>query len=180
MKIKSFIRGMGCGIIIASLVILLTLYKDGYFKNDSKKNSDGKKVKTENTTCSSNDVIKETKEEINKDTEKKEETTAKDNKEVTKKEETTKEETTKEETTEQETTIQETTESGDKVTIEISKGTSSDDAAKVLKEAGLIDDEKAFDDFMKENNYESKLKIGSYSIEKGADFEQIAQKIMGN
>lgn len=161
MKIKSFIRGMGCGIIIASLVILLTLYKDGYFKNDSKKNSDGKKVKTENTTCSSNDVIKETKEEINKDTEKKEETT-------------------KEETTEQETTIQETTESGDKVTIEISKGTSSDDAAKVLKEAGLIDDEKAFDDFMKENNYESKLKIGSYSIEKGADFEQIAQKIMGN
>lgn len=175
MKIKSFIRGMGCGIIIASLVILLTLYKDGYFKNDSKKNSDGKKVKTENTTCSSNDVIKETKEEINKDTEKKEETTAKDNKEVTKKEETT-----KEETTEQETTIQETTESGDKVTIEISKGTSSDDAAKVLKEAGLIDDEKAFDDFMKENNYESKLKIGSYSIEKGADFEQIAQKIMGN
>lgn len=170
MKIKSFIRGMGCGIIIASLVILLTLYKDGYFKNDSKKNSDGKKVKTENITCSSNDVIKETKEEINKDTEKKEETTAKDNKEVTK----------KEETTEQETTIQETTESGDKVTIEISKGTSSDDAAKVLKEAGLIDDEKAFDDFMKENNYESKLKIGSYSIEKGADFEQIAQKIMGN
>lgn len=161
MKIKSFIRGMGCGIIIASLVILLTLYKDGYFKNDSKKNSDGKKVKTENITCSSNDVIKETKEEINKDTEKKEETT-------------------KEETTEQETTIQETTESGDKVTIEISKGTSSDDAAKVLKEAGLIDDEKAFDDFMKENNYESKLKIGSYSIEKGADFEQIAQKIMGN
>ena len=120
-------------------------------------------------------IIKETKEEINKDKEKKEETTAKDNKEVTKKEETT-----KEETTEQETTIQETTESGDKVTIEISKGTSSDDAAKVLKEAGLIDDEKAFDDFMKENNYESKLKIGSYSIEKGADFEQIAQKIMGN
>ena len=175
MKIKSFIRGMGCGIIIASLVILLTLYKYVYFKNDSKKNSDGKKVKTENITCSSNDVIKETKEEINKDTEKKEETTAKDNKEVTKKEETT-----KEETTEQETTIQETTESGDKVTIEISKGTSSDDAAKVLKEAGLIDDEKAFDDFMKENNYESKLKIGSYSIEKGADFEQIAQKIMGN
>ena len=175
MKIKSFIRGMGCGIIIASLVILLTLYKDGYFKNDPKKSSDGKKVKTENITCSSNDVIKETKEEINKDTEKKEETTAKDNKEVTKKEETT-----KEETTEQETTIQETTESGDKVTIEISKGTSSDDAAKVLKEAGLIDDEKAFDDFMKENNYESKLKIGSYSIEKGADFEQIAQKIMGN
>lgn len=63
------------------------------------------------------------------------------------------------------------------IEVTISPGMSSEDAARVLAELGIVDDEAAFDNYMENNGYASRLRIGVYQIAKGAPYEEVARAI---
>jgi hypothetical protein len=68
-------------------------------------------------------------------------------------------------------------ESGKAVSITIKNVYYSAQAADILYNAGLIDDRSAFNSYMQNSGYATKIKEGNYSITKGASFEEIAQII---
>lgn len=189
MNLKSYIRGLGCGFILAGVILLVAFSasQNKSEKNDSKDNN--KVVKNESVAAEKNSetdaapapettVTPETtaapETAAVPETTKAPETTAAP--ETTKAPETTQEQTTKQE----ETTTQPPAPAvadGQVVHILIPGGTGSYAAAKILKDAGLIDDLDAFDQFMIQGGYESKLVVGEYDIQKGSDFTTIARAI---
>ena len=189
MNLKSYIRGLGCGFILAGVILLVAFSasQNKSEKNDSKDNN--KVVKNESVAAEKNSetdaapapettVTPETtaapETAAVPETTKAPETTAAP--ETTKAPETTQEQTTKQE----ETTTQPPAPAvadGQVVHILIPGGTGSYAAAKILKDAGLIDDLDAFDEFMIQGGYESKLVVGEYDIQKGSDFTTIARAI---
>lgn len=85
-----------------------------------------------------------------------------------------------EESKEPETSVAESSEELPKdgvATITISSGDSSTSVCKKLKKAGLIEDEKAYDDFLGQNKYDRHIMKGTYEIPFGASDEEIAQII---
>ena len=46
-----------------------------------------------------------------------------------------------------------------------------------LENLGLVSDAKKFDQYLEDNGYSSKIKIGHYTISKDADFKEIAKEI---
>ena len=56
-------------------------------------------------------------------------------------------------------------------------GMHSYEIAEKFKELGLVDDAKAFDDFLCDNDYASLIREGSYKIAKESSYEEIAKII---
>lgn len=56
-------------------------------------------------------------------------------------------------------------------------GLLSSSVAREMEEAGIIDSADEFDDFIEKNGYGKKIRAGKYSIPKGANFETIAKII---
>ena len=177
MNLKSYIRGLGCGFILAGVILLVAFSasQNKSEKNDSKDNN--KVVKNESVAAEKNsetDAAPAPETTAAPEITAEPETTAAP--ETTKAPETTQEQTTKQE----ETTTQPPAPAvadGQVVHILIPGGTGSYAAAKILKDAGLIDDLDAFDQFMIQGGYESKLVVGEYDIQKGSDFTTIARAI---
>jgi hypothetical protein len=69
------------------------------------------------------------------------------------------------------------TEKKDTYTLEISKGTSSDGVARLLKQSGLIDDSADFDSYLCKNGYDKRIQNGVFKIPSGAGYEEIAKII---
>lgn len=63
------------------------------------------------------------------------------------------------------------------ISVTITAGMWSDQIAQKFKELGLVNDAKAFDDFLCDNNYASLIRVGSYKIPKGSSYEEIAKII---
>lgn len=59
--------------------------------------------------------------------------------------------------------------------IEVVRGDSSESVSKKLASAGIVQDEKAFNKFLCDNGYDKKLHIGSYTVQSGATFEELAK-----
>lgn len=195
MNLKSYIRGLGCGFILAGVILLVAFSasQNKSEKNDSKDNN--KVVKNESVAAEKNsetdaapapettaapEITAESETTAAPETTKASETTTAP--ETTAAPETTKApETTQEQTTKQEETTTQppapAVADGQVVHILIPGGTGSYAAAKILKDAGLIDDLDAFDEFMIQGGYESKLVVGEYDIQKGSDFTTIARAI---
>ncbi len=176
MNLKSYIRGMGCGFVIAGVILLIAVSVNQNKSEKKDKKTDDKVIKQESvkpeesvadTIATDNDTQEVTTEEESKQ----EETTAAET--------TTQAETTTEAQTEAPTTAPQETQPADDsvVHILIPGGTGSYAAAKILQDAGLIDNLDAFDEFMVQGGYESKLVVGEYDIKKGSDFETIAKAI---
>lgn len=66
-----------------------------------------------------------------------------------------------------------------KIAVEITSGMWSDTVAIQLAEAGLVDDAAAFDKYLNQNGYASKIKTGSYQIAPGLSYKEIAKMISG-
>lgn len=154
MKIKYFLRGLGTGILFATIILTISYA----FRNNN--------IKPEETTKSS--VAWETEESATVEETSIEETTI---------QETTIEETTIEETTIQEATSEVTT-TGIKI-ITITSGMSSTGVSNLLEEMGIIQDSKEFDTFLRNGGYSRKILVGSYEVSSDASFEEIAKKITG-
>lgn len=66
---------------------------------------------------------------------------------------------------------------GETVTLVIGRGESSTTVSKNLKRAGIVEDAAAFDRFLCNNGYDKKIITGTYEIPYGASEEEIAKII---
>ncbi len=62
-------------------------------------------------------------------------------------------------------------------TFTVRSGLLSSSVAREMKEAGIIDDVDAFDEYMEQSGNSRKIITGTYKIPKGASFEEIAKII---
>ena len=80
----------------------------------------------------------------------------------------------------EDSTIDETLAEVKYVTLEVKKGMSSEKVASLLKESGVIKDDKIFNQYLIKKGYARIIKMGEYQIATGASFEQIVNIIIGN
>lgn len=200
MRLKYYLRGLGTGILFATIILMISYsYKmsDKQIKEKAlklgmvypEKTTVTEEIKTtdsesENTTTGEeNSQTETTKEETT--TSKVEETTASKVEETTTKEETTKEETTKEQTTQESTTKEPQTEetttknNADVKTyvLTVTSRTSSKQVAMALESAGIISNYKEFDDYLCDNGYASNIQNGKFTITSDMSYKQIAETI---
>ncbi|OAH56021.1 MULTISPECIES: endolytic transglycosylase MltG [Bacillaceae] len=64
------------------------------------------------------------------------------------------------------------------ITVTIKAGMSSDDIIDALKKARVIDDEESFNTYLKENEYSSKLQIGTFTFSTDMSNEEIASTLI--
>ncbi len=63
------------------------------------------------------------------------------------------------------------------VEITIDRGSSSYPVCQKLQELGVIDNASEFDDYLIENGYASRISVGTHKINKGMDYKTIAELI---
>ena len=200
MRLKYYLRGLGTGILFATIILMISYsYKmsDKQIKEKAlklgmvypEKTTVTEEIKTtdsesENTTTGEeNSQTETTKEETT--TSKVEETTTSKVEETTTKEETTKEETTKEQTTQESTTKEPQTEetttknNADVKTyvLTVTSRTSSKQVAMALESAGIISNYKEFDNYLCDNGYASNIQNGKFTITSDMSYKQIAETI---
>lgn len=71
-------------------------------------------------------------------------------------------------------------ETAETVTFEIRSGSGSDTVSRNLAAAGLVADASAFDDYLCDNGYSRRIRVGTYEIPVGSTDEEIARIITGN
>lgn len=195
MKFKYYLRGFGVGVIFATVVLMFA-----FGLHDNKPtgvvNSSGNAIKKDSniTTKQKEETLKDTTEAV-KETTSETETTLENvipettitTSEITTPEVST-EETTMPETPEtvEETTPETTPETtaantsastGETVTLVITSGMTSNRASDILQELGVVESGYDLNMFLYNNGYESKLKVGSFEIPKGASYQEIADII---
>lgn len=175
MRLKIFMRGVGAGILLATIVLFVA-------------------YKTNGNTISDEEIIKQAKElgmveasqeddklsgilEDSKTTKASEETTAEANATTEETTEVTTEETTTEvSTTEAKATIEESTvKKGTKVGFTINKGMTSTSVAKILESQGVVTDYADFDKYLEDNGYASRISTGTFEVQVGDTYEEIAK-----
>ena len=198
LKFKYFLRGLGTGIIFATLVCFVAFNTSGskeisdkevierarklgmveekssvkdLFVSDKKDKDSAKEKKTEDSSSEKKKNDKKTTEE--------EKTTQTKTTEVTT-EQTTTEQTTEEKTTEQKTeasteaTTEKQEESAKEVTITIKGGMSSYPVCQMLQEIDVIKDAMDFDNYLIKNGYASRISVGTHTLKIGMSYEEIA------
>ncbi len=75
-------------------------------------------------------------------------------------------------------TTPETDAAANNVPFKIVKGMTSEDVSNLLKGEGIIEDARAFNQYLKQNNYTTRINIGEYQIEKFASYQDIADAII--
>lgn len=202
MKFKYFLRGLGTGIIFASLVCIVAFHTSG-----SKEISDREVIErakklgmveekssvkdmfvssTEKSSKESGKNDKDSTKEIKTDVESS--GTTKTEQQTTKAKKTTEKSTT-ETTTEQKTeeqkkeqnteaSTEQTTEAKEDdnkvVEITIKGGMSSYPVCQMLQESGLIKDATDFDNYLIKNGYASRISVGTHALTIGMSYEEIA------
>ena len=161
-KIKYYLRGLGTGIVITTLVLTISFNVRSCTSKNNKEETTTEETTTKETT---------TKETTTKETTTKETTT----KETTTKETTTEESTTEEPTTEEPTTQKINTETY--VEFSVVSGMSSDRVAQILADMGVVEDARDFNLYLCTNGYDKTIRVGTYKIKVGAGYEEIARLI---
>lgn len=154
MKTKYFLRGLGVGIIIAT-VLLFGLYS--YEMSNSKIAERARELgmvysKEETSLVAERDTEDDSSKEMTSGVE-----------------ETT---TENESATEQETTMEAT-----EIVVNISSGMSSIAVCEMLAEYGIVDDAQAFDRYLMEQNTQKYIQDGEYTFTLGMSYEEIASII---
>lgn len=186
MKLKYYLRGLGTGILFATLVLFISYTyhnTDAQVKKRAKElgmiettesasNLENITTKAENDTSSG-----DTKPEDN--TKSEGDTTTKTADDETKS--TTASETTKSEqntTTPQAATVTETTSTIDNIQTQfefsIVSGMNSQQVAGILQSIGAIDSAASFDQYLVQNGYADRIKVGNFKIQTGASYADIA------
>lgn len=199
MKLRTYLRGLGLGLIVAALVTgvgsrqtmsdeqikarakeLGMMESNTYLTrvNESEEETTESEESTAETTetqiqdtgTESQESVMETAETVVKPTEEIVEETIAETESV----ETVE---TSESQPQQETESQVAEE--EFVTFQVRSGDSSVSVAKRLAEAGLVGDAKAFDQYLCQNGYDKKIRVGTYEIRHDSSNEEIAKAITG-
>lgn len=185
MKLRYYLRGMGTGIIIASLIFLIssvfqTPMTDAAIK---KRAENGMVEKTNGTT------ISESEKELSKTKDKtksKEKTTMDDKKSQSK---TSNENSnTEEEGSGEKTSVisknpdnsnYKNNQNSTGIPFSVTSGDTSQSVGKRLYQRGLVDDAGKFSSYMESHNIDEKIMQGNYDIPKNATYSQISDIITG-
>lgn len=196
MKLKSYLRGLGLGIIVTTIILVIAFKARGremtdieiisraqqlgmvetsLFDSSDKEEmgTAGQQIQTE----SSGEGM--TEPESTNEPETPSETASVESEPSTQEETTTVKETESvtEETTTEQITTQETTTASEIVTILFENITSADKASKLLLEAGIIQNVEEFNQYLSDNGYARRIGEGTFEFRRGMSFEEIAKII---
>lgn len=187
MNLKYYIRGVGMGVVVTTLILTIAFQiRQGDAQNTlPPENSSsylddiiGGKNESKSQEDSSNDVSKESSSERESSSEKE---SSSENESSSEKESSSKEESSSE--NESRPAKEEETKNESKpaqnVTVDLTAVASSEQACKVIAAAGLISDWKTFNNYLIDNGYESRVQSRVYTIKAGSDFDTIAKIITG-
>lgn len=172
MNRKYLLRGIGIGLIIGCLVTYTAFRTGNYIKsNGTVATADASAKTTEATTAKATTTEATTTEATTTEATTTETTTT----EATTTEAKTTEVATEEKTTEV-ATEEKTTEAAEskEVSITVSAGMGSESVCSLLYEAGLIDDEYAYNLYLENNGYASSIRVGTFTFTKGMSEADIA------
>lgn len=147
MKIKYYLRGLGTGILFATIILIIS--------NATKNDNITTETTTQTTTQITTEIVTETSAE-----------------EVS----TEELEATTEETT-QETTGDTGSINSEIKTITVSSGMSSEQVAGMLQSNGIIENATDFDTYLKEYGYSKIISVGKYEISANSTYKEIAEII---
>ena len=175
-RFKYYLRGCGLGILVASLVFIVSLHAHGGAMSDEKAmqraselgmimpdDTQTQEAETQTTELpvketnlpdtqrTTQAVTQKVPQNDTQDSQKKEE-------EKKKAQETEKEETKKE-----------------KVSITIKGGEVCREIAQDLQEKGLVKDAEDFRKYMQDHNYARYIRVGTFTLEKGMNYSEIAK-----
>lgn len=205
MNVKSYLKGIGVGMIVASLILIIA-------GNINNRMSDADVIKRAKelgmVEASAVNQSTETVVAVNtEETKENEEAETKENSAETSTVETTEDKTvvennttdtdkdTSEDTKPEDANVSEdnvadsnviddTTDTvkentGETVKVEVRSGMSSESVSLAVKNAGLVDDDTEFNKYLCENGYDKRLRVGSFDIPSGSDFETISKYLCG-
>ena len=191
MKLKYYLRGLGTGILFATVILFISYayrMSDKQIKERAKElgmvfPNKETSVEVETTTNEvANESITDEKdsEEVNKDDETKESSSDVETEEESTEEKSTEETSIEEITTEETTTEEETTKSDKPVksyVLTVTSKTISRDVARKLEDAGIIDDAEEFNDYLCEKDYASNIQNGKFTLKSNMTYKEIAEII---
>lgn len=203
MNIKSYLKGLGVGIIITSLVLIVS----GNLKTDKmsdaeiiarakelglvesttltpsslKKNNQPDEINESiDDDLSDNNIDKSNEDSQNPDDDKNntiEENSADNELSNENNNDDSKELSVKDESISEDSDHENIQEM---IVITIKSGEGSELVATKIREAGFTEDGASFNRFLCDNGYDKKLKVGNHEIPKGATFEEIAEILCSN
>lgn len=200
MKFKYFLRGLGVGIIFASIICIVAFQSaDSRQLSDKEVIERAKELGMVEKEDSAKDMFASKKPQTEeKSTEEKQSTQGKATEDSTEKK-TTEEKTTEtstenqtkekktteekiteastEKKTTEERTTEATTEKKTTVTITIKGGMSSYPVCQMLQELGVIKDATDFDNYLIKNGYANRISVGTHTLRIGMSYEEIAVAI---
>ena len=181
MKLKYYVRGLGIGIVFATLLCVISFKVSG--KADMSDTEVIKRAEALGMIMKTDILKEETSEE---ETSEKETTTeTKDNKEET---ESESEADTKETVNESKAeTVAETLPAQtepvktviENISVDVISGMDSGSVSKLLYAAGVVNDAAEFDRYLVNNNYANNIRTGNYVIPKGSSYDEIAKILTG-
>lgn len=185
MKLKYYLRGLGIGILITTIIFIIGIHvnQDKMFSDEEvirrakalgmvMDETDGKTIneldkdkKQDSETKDQKDSQKEDSKESKNDN--------KDNQEQTKDEQAKADaESEKAQDGDAATAQNQTVE---QVEISILPGEYSDTISQKLLDAGIIDDKAAFSKYINDTNVDNLIQPGTFTVPKGASYEEVAK-----
>lgn len=190
MKLKYYLRGIGIGVVVTTLIFMVSIALHKNEENpktpaeDKKSATVADMMETETESETESESTQEEKQSDakvpeQKSTEvKKPETKGSETKVPEEKSSEAKPADKKEEnknTVPNDKTNADSSDSGGKVRFEIGGGEYSDVICKKLQQANLVDSAEEFNKFLIANDYDNLILPGVYAIPKGASYEEIAK-----
>ncbi len=173
MKLKYYLRGLGIGIVVSTLILMITYNVKGKLTNSEIiKKAEALGMVMETTTPDALFTDSTTADDSNQETTTPEENTTEN--------QTTEAPTTQESTTPEPTTEAPTQESTDSVvtsTLSIRGGMFSSAVAQALQSSGIIKDAGDFDRYLESNGYSERIMTGDYQVDSSMSYEQLAKII---
>ena len=205
MNVKSYLKGIGVGMIVASLILIIAgninnRMSDAYVIKRAKElgmveasavNQSTETVVDANTEETKENAEAETKENSAETStvETTEDKTVVENnttdtdtdtsEDVKPEDANVSEDNVADSNATDETTDTATENNGETVNVEVRSGMSSESVSLAVKNAGLVDDDTEFNKYLCENGYDKKLRVGSFDIPSGSDFETISKYLCG-
>ena len=190
MNVKSYLKGIGVGMIVASLILIIAGNMNkvsdedviarakelGYVQSTSVSQPevvDNTSSNTEQKKIEDSDKVEST-ENNDANTDNATDSANADN--ATETSNTTNDTTVSDDS---DKTADNNATSSETVKVEIKSGMSSESAALAVKNAGLVESDTEFNKYLCSEGYDKRLRVGSFDIPKDADFETIAKSLCG-
>lgn len=171
MKLKYFLRGLGTGIIFATLVLMIS-----YHASDKTEMTDGQIIKRakELGMVMETDELKDKLQDLQSPTPTPQQKEKVKNDETKLTEKTAEEKEEKKEQKEEDKTKNEVKEY---TKFSIKQGMSSAQISRYLENIGLVDKAEKFDKYLCDNGYSNRISVGSFEVSSSPDYEEIAKAI---